>query len=121
MQAAAEQALACTLGSDALGHRLAWIRRVTERSLLDHRLDGTRLRLTYHRDALANLESIVAQERVCCSFLRFSLEPDVDAVRLTIDAPDGLGADARWLFDQFLPRARVTPTRACGCASGACG
>ena len=76
--------------------------------LLDHRLDGTRLRLTYHRDALANLESIVAQERVCCSFLRFSLEPDVDAVRLTIDAPDGLGADA------VQPQQRQRRLRAAG-------
>jgi len=121
MQAAADHALACTLGSDALALRLAWIRRVTECSLIDHRLDGSRLRLTYRGDALADLERIVAHERVCCSFLRFALEPEAGSVRLTIDAPHGLGVEARWLFDQFLPQAPATSTRACGCAPGACG
>ena len=51
----------------------------------------------------------------------FALEPEAGSVRLTIDAPHGLGVEARWLFDQFLPQAPATSTRACGCAPGACG
>jgi len=122
MPTAAELPMACTLGSTALQRRLAWIRRVTDRSLLSCRLDGTVLRLTYRDDALTDLEEIVAQERECCAFMRYSLEPASGVVKLTIEAPDGVGADARWLFDQFLPQQQpVAARKACGCGPGACG
>lgn len=122
MRAAVERVVACTLRTDALGQRLAWIRRVTVNSLLSHRLDGSVLRLTYRSDAITDLEQIVAEERECCSFLRYSLEPHPAGVRLTIEAPDGDGTDARWLFDQFLPQAQAAASgKACGCAPGACG
>ncbi len=122
MQTPADDPIACTLGSDALRPRLDRIRGLTDRSLLSHRLDGTVLRLTYRIDALSDLEQIVGLERDCCSFLQYWLEPSGDEVRLTIKAPGGLGSDARWLLDQFLPQAQPTGGRkSCGCARGACG
>lgn len=122
MQAATDTVVACTLGSDALGPRLAWIGLMTDRHLVSHRLDATVLRLTYRVDALSNLEQIVALERECCSFLSFSLERLGETVLLIVEAPEDGGADTRWLFAQFLPQTRpVASSRACGCASGTCG
>ena len=122
MQAAADTPIACTLGTDDLGQRLAWIRQVTDRSLVSHQLDAATLRLTYRNDALQDLEQIVAKERECCAFLHYTLETSTDVVRLTIRAPADAASQARWLFDQFLPQQRPgAASKACGCAPGACG
>jgi len=122
MPAAADNPVACTIDGDALGQRLGWIRSVTDRGLLSHRLDGTVLRLTYRIDVLSELEEIAARERECCSFLRYSLERSGEDVHLTIEAPHGVGSDARWLFEQFLPLAQAADaTKTCGCAPGGCG
>lgn len=119
MQAAADQPVACTLLPAQLPERLAWIRQVTTQSLMSHRLDGATLHLTYRLEARAELERIVAGERQCCGFLRFDLRETQGAVELTIEAPEKVAADARWLFDQFLPQPLVA--RTCGCSPGACG
>lgn len=122
MQTAADKTIACTLDGAALQRRLAWIRRVTDRHLLSHRLDGTVLRLTYRGAALSDLEQIVAQERDCCAFMRYSLERLPDAVMLTIDAPRGAGTDARWLFEQFQPSEQLRVSgKGCGCGPLGCG
>ncbi len=122
MQAAADAPIACTLGRTALGERLGWIQRVTTQNLLDHELRDSTLRLSYRLDAIPDLERIVAAERECCSFLSYSLEATKGAAVLTIVAPSGVGPEARWLFDQFLPQpASPAPTKSCGCGPGACG
>lgn len=122
MKTAAEKTIACTLDGAALRRRLAWIRRVTNSHLLSHRMDGTVLRLTYRSTALPDLEQIVAQERDCCAFMRYSLERLPDAVMLTIEAPSGSGTDAQWLFEQFQPAERVAVSgKSCGCGPLGCG
>ena len=122
MQAGDATPIACTLPAAVLKERLAWIRWVTAESLLEYKLDGTTLRLTYHHQAEADLRRIVAQEQKCCAFLRFDLSQAGATVQLTIEAPDGLDADARWLFDQFLRApSQLTPKAGCGCALGRCG
>ena len=122
MQAADEAPVACTLSSDDLGLRLAWIRQVTSANLLSHRLTGTALQLTYRPDAKPDLEQIVDREWQCCAFLRFELRESAGTVELTIEAPSGVGEEARWLFDQFMPSAGAdTSKQACGCGPGACG
>jgi hypothetical protein len=121
MLANAEAAIACSLGAEDLDQRVDWIQQVTDRSLLSHQLDTDTLRLTYRQDAVQELQQIVAKERECCSFLHYSLQPSDDVVRLTIEAPEGTGAQARWLFNQFVPEARPARTKACGCAPGVCG
>lgn len=118
MQAAADPLIACTLSPAELPERLAWIRQVTTQSLLAHRLDGATLHLTYAREARPELERIVAGERQCCGFLHFDLRDAQGAVELTIEAPEEVGADARWLFDQFLPKPLAA--KGCGCSPGAC-
>lgn len=119
MRAALDAPIACTLPTAALSERLTWIRQVTERHLMSHHLDERALTLTYQPGAKAELERIVAGEQDCCSFLEFNLDGGPATVVLTIRAPEGLEGDARWLFDEFLPRA--VPSRRCGCAPGACG
>ncbi|MGM9481777.1 hypothetical protein ACS5PN_11395 [Roseateles sp. NT4] len=122
MQAADEAPVACTLSSDDLGRRLAWIRQVTSANLLSHQLTGTKLQLTYRPAAKPDLEQIVDRERECCAFLRFDLQESAGTVELTIEAPSGVGEEARWLFDQFLPSADAGASKsACGCGPGACG
>lgn len=122
MQAADDAPVACTLSSEDLGRQLAWIRQVTSTNLLSHQLTGTKLRLMYRPDAKRDLELIVDRERECCAFLRFGLREAAGAVELTIEAPSGVGEEARWLFDQFLPSADAgTNKRACGCGPGTCG
>lgn len=119
MQVAPEVPMACTLSSAELPERLAWIRQFTAQRLQAHRLEGTTLHLTYARDARAELERIVDGERQCCGFLRFDLQDTPGAIELTIEAPAKAGADAQWLFDQFLPQPIAA--KACGCSPGACG
>jgi len=119
MQAARDMPIACTLPPAALSERLASIRQFTSRSLLSHQLADRTLRLTYRLEAKDELERIVAAERECCSFLEFELEDAPTSIVLSIQAPEGGEADARWLFDQFLPQA--LPPKRCGCAPGACG
>lgn len=121
MQAEPDVPIACSLPSGALEQRLAWIRHVTASNLLSHQLDGATLKLQYRIDALPNLQQIIERERQCCSFLDYSLQHSAQAVQLTITAPNGLGPDARWLFDQFLPQSIAAPKKACGCKPGACG
>ena len=119
MQAAPDIPIACTLPSAALSERLASIRQFTSRSLLSHELGERTLRLLYRLGAKDELERIVAAERECCSFFEFELADPPPAIVFTTQAPGGEEADARWLFDQFLPQA--TPPKRCGCAPGACG
>lgn len=113
--------MACSLPSGALEQRLAWIRRITNSSLLSHQLDGTTLRLQYRAEALPDLQKIIMQERECCPFLEYSLQRAETAVHLTIHPREPLESDARWLFDQFLPQAAEVLRKSCGCAPGACG
>lgn len=116
---ASETPIACTLDSKTMGPRLAWIRGVTERSLLSHRLEGRTLRLVYRADAAEELRCIVELERVCCAFLDFALATTASEAVVTITAPLASDVDAQWLFDQFLPGEGAAAST-CGCRGG-CG
>jgi hypothetical protein len=118
MRTAEAQPVACTLDFQAMGPRLAWIRKATEQNLLSHQLDGRTLRLVYRPEAADEVKRIVELERTCCAFLDFSLAADAQGAVLTITAPEGADAEAKWLFAQFLPQGAAEPTKAstCGCA-----
>ena len=122
MQTAEAQPIACTLNFRAVGPRLASTRKMTEQSLLSHRLDGRTLRLVYRPEAADEVNRIVELERTCCAFLDFSLEAGAQEAVLTITAPEGSDTDAQWLLAQFLPQGAAEPTKAstCGCR-GSCG
>jgi len=97
--------LACTLDLQAMGPRLAEVRRLTREHLRSHRVDGRTLRLMYAVEAAEKVARIVELERVCCAFLDFELRASAKEVELTITAPEQESTHARWLFAQFLPAA----------------
>lgn len=114
--------VACALRPADLRPRLAWIREVTTRHLVRHRLEGQTLHLTYRAEAGPDLEQLVAQERECCPFLHFALQQAPHAIELTIVAREGARGSEQWLFEQFLPLGQShAPRTGCGCAPGACG
>jgi len=102
-----------------MGPRLARIRQLTRAHLREHHLQASTLRLTYAREAAAELAAIVALERECCGFLSFQLTEGDAAVDLLIAAPTPGGVDAQWLFAQFLPDPLpFGASPACGCGKG---
>src|SRR6186713_1755599 len=103
MSASEGMPVACTLQLKDLKERQAWIRRVTDESLLSHRLHANSLTLVYRRAALEHIHAIVQKERVCCAFLDFDVQARAQDVVLTITSPPEVRESARWLFAQFLP------------------
>ena len=112
--------IACTLGAQDMGRRLAEIQRLSREHLRSHRVEGRTLRLAYAASAAAELTRIVDLERVCCAFLEFEIGASAAEVELSITAPEQHGAGARWLFAHFLPPtgqgAPQPETEASGCA-----
>lgn len=102
MRASASDSIACILGLEALGPRMAVIRQLTHRHLEQHQLSGRTLLLRYHLAAFPELSRMVEIERSCCAFLRFQLEKDAEGCELTISAPEGAEDAMRWLAARFL-------------------
>lgn len=98
-----ELVIACTLGAGDLKQRVADIRDLARWSLRTSERQGLALRLTYDRDAMAEVEDVVAKESECCSFLTFDLDQDGQVVRLTITAPASAADAAGQLFAHFAP------------------
>jgi len=109
--------LSCTLSAADMGPRLARIRTMTREHLRNHELADSVLRLTYAPEAAEEVACIVELERECCAFLHFETHRQPDRMELIITAPGQVGADAKWLFSQFLPEAPV-PATACSCCTG---
>ncbi|MBW8891641.1 MAG: hypothetical protein JF617_05575 [Burkholderiales bacterium] len=109
--------IACTLSAVDMGPRLARIQALTRGHLRTHELTGAGLRLTYAPEAAEEVARIVELERECCAFLDFETHRQADHVELVITAPGQGGADAKWLFAQFLPEAPA-PASACPCCKG---
>jgi hypothetical protein len=120
MQVADGIAVACTLRSKDLNERQAWIRRVTDESLVWHTLRGNSITLTYLRAALDDIRAVVEKEQECCAFLTFEIQVNPKDVVLTITSPPETRESARWLFAQFLPGPTVHSATPCGCAPGRC-
>jgi hypothetical protein len=98
---------ACNLGSSDFDQRVAAIRDLARRSLLDSRRDALRLHLTYKLAAFAEVEELVAREAQCCAFLGFELRLEAGKVALTITAPASAARTADELFSHFVG-AKVT-------------
>ncbi|MFN0242183.1 MAG: hypothetical protein ACKVWV_04755 [Planctomycetota bacterium] len=89
----AEQPIACSLTPGQLAERRAQLvpglmERAAEVTDLD---DGLRMRFESRAGLLAELATIIEQERTCCSFLRFAItvEPAGGAVHLDVTGPAG--------------------------------
>ena len=98
-----ELAIACTLSAGDFKERVSGIRDLAIRSLVSSRRQPLRLELVYSREALDEVEDLVAKEADCCSFLEFDIQHDADGVRLTIAAPVEALAAADEIFAHFAP------------------
>lgn len=97
--------IACTLAPDAYKDRIAWIAALNEDALLGHERHDRQLDLRYAPRARARVSELVRNEQACCSFLCFELRDDVDAIRLTITAPESARGAADALLEQFMAGA----------------
>lgn len=82
--------VACSLAADDLSRRLAAIAEIGADSLSGSDVDGGRHLLRFRADAgtRERLETIVAAEAECCSFLDLSLRADAGELVLSISAPE---------------------------------
>lgn len=87
-----DHAPSCSLDAREMRERLQFIAELHGRALRSIERSGQSLRLTYDRIAEADVEHMVAQERMCCAFLDFRIEKD-EGLALTITVPDGVDAD----------------------------
>lgn len=82
--------IACSLGASDLRQRLNEIAEVGAESLIERTADGERHLLRFRSDpeTRRRLETIVAAEAQCCSFLDLSLEEQGGELLLSLSAPE---------------------------------
>lgn len=101
--------IACTLSTTDRSDREGWIARLNDRALLSRHRDGRRVLLTYKLDAAAEVQSVIAAERSCCSFLTFTVTTDDETVKVCITAPEEAAGALDEVFAPFLVGSQ------CGC------
>ena len=94
--------LACCLSPRDYKSRTAWIENLTRTALRNHVRDDLVLCLVYAPHAADDVQWMVAQERICCTFLTFDLDQRTDAVCVTITVPEAARESADMLFGPFL-------------------
>lgn len=110
--------IACTLPAPQMQERLATIAALARRTLISHEQDGRTLRLRYAKEAEDELAQLVAEERVCCSFLDFELLHRPEAVHLLITSPAGAEQFTTVFTSHFLGKVEA-PAEGCS-ASCSC-
>src|SRR3954451_15225215 len=95
-----ETPIACSLGSDELPERLAELAAIGTDALLSVSPDGA-LRFRADPGIRARLETVIAAESRCCSFLSFDLRDQANELMLRIGAPEGAEPLAFDLVDAF--------------------
>jgi hypothetical protein len=100
------QPIACTLSSNDLRDRHAWIADLAPDGLLSHQRSDLALHLWYKTDVIGRVRQMVRQEEACCAFLTFETHEKPDEARLTIKAPEAAREVADALFDWFVATAR---------------
>lgn len=96
----ADTPIACFLSADELPERLAEISAIGKEALLGATQEGA-LRFRADQPTRQRLESIIAAESQCCSFLGFELAEERGELVLTVTAPEGAEAIAQDLVDAF--------------------
>jgi hypothetical protein len=92
--------IACTLTSDAMTDRIAFIEKLTQDGLIARESSdgGLRVRLRDTEDVERRVRELIAAESSCCSFLAFGLERVDGELVLEIRGPD----DAQPVIDLFF-------------------
>ncbi|MCV7399323.1 hypothetical protein H7K24_04040 [Mycobacterium fragae] len=93
--------MACTLVGAEYNDRLGWIKRLNEEALCDYRRDGSRIELSYHWSAAAQVREFVRREQQCCPFLDFTICEQNKAIIVIVTAPEGVGANDQELFGPY--------------------
>jgi hypothetical protein len=94
----------CTLEPVIFATDLAWINRDALRGY-DH-ADLT-LRLRYAPQAVQQVRELIRQEQARCAFLTFEMQEELNAVILTIKAPEEARNTVDALFEAFLAPGAV--------------
>lgn len=92
--------IACSLSADELPERLAEMSAIGRDALLGVTQEGA-LRFRADQPTRQRLESIVAAESQCCSFLAFELVEVSGELVLTVTAPAGAEPIAQDLVNAF--------------------
>jgi hypothetical protein len=92
------QPLACSLQGAAFKERIAWLKDLQKRALLDHRRDGHSLQLLFAKTAKSDVQALVEKENACCGFLSFAINETGRGLHLTITPPP----DAVDFIDELL-------------------
>jgi len=93
----------CTLSAANFKERATWLRELTARALVSHRLEASRLQLSYRLDCEADIEKMVRQEQHCCGFMKYAMRVTAASVEVTVTAPAEASADAHALFEHLIP------------------
>ena len=112
-----EAPIACTLEAGDYKARLAWIAALNAEALRGAVLHGLRLELTYAAAARERVRQMVRQEQACCAFLGFEVREDAEAIRVTIEAPEGVRDAIETVFAPFRSGTSVGAACGCGCAA----
>ncbi|CAN7595018.1 hypothetical protein LJR289_004320 [Pseudoduganella sp. LjRoot289] len=97
--------IACTLSAANFKERAIWLRELTARALLSHRVEGLQMYLSYRPDARDDVEKMVQQERQCCDFLKYELRPGTGSIEVVVTGPAEASVDAQALFAHLIPQA----------------
>lgn len=100
--------IACTLSATNFKERAIWLRELTARALISHRIAGPLLYLSYRASARDDVEKMVQQEQQCCGFLKYELNTRAEAIDVTVTAPAETSADAHALFAHLIPPSAAT-------------
>jgi hypothetical protein len=93
-----EPVLACSLNTAGAAARAGRWRRLLTGHLRETRPTAHGRRLTFAPDVRAELDDLVAAERVCCPFLTLTLAPEDGAIALDVVAPDAAGPIVEMMF-----------------------
>ncbi len=77
----------CSLSTEELCDRLAWIAKINAAGLRSHRRCADRVELVYEPEVADRVRELVRRERACCGLLEFDLREAPDAVIVTVAGP----------------------------------
>jgi hypothetical protein len=84
-----EKPIACTLSAAAQVDRVTSSNAIVAKEMLGATATERGASMRFRREAEGDLRDLIAAESTCCSFLEFDLQPEGDAVRLTVEGPEG--------------------------------